>query len=104
MAPDLEQWLGTERDGPLLRYTLGLRYAKAGDLARAIEHLASAVARDPTYSAAWKALGRALADAGRRDDALQAYRSGIEAAQKKGDKQAEKEMRVIARRLETKRG
>ena len=100
MTPDLEQWLGTERDGPLLRYTLGLRYAKAGELERAIEHLSSAVARDPTYSAAWKALGRALADAGRREDALQAYRSGIEAAQKKGDKQAEKEMRVFARRLE----
>ena len=100
MTPDLEQWLGTERDGPLLRYTLGLRYAKAGDLEHAIEHLSSAVARDPAYSAAWKALGRALADAGRRDDALQAYRSGIEAAQKKGDKQAEKEMRVFARRLE----
>jgi len=100
MTPDLEQWLGTERDGPLLRYTLGLRYAKAGELERAIEHLSGAVARDPAYSAAWKALGRALADAGRREDALQAYRSGIEAAQKKGDKQAEKEMRVFARRLE----
>jgi len=104
MALDLEQWLGTERDGPLLRYTLGLRHAKAGELERAIEHLSSAVARDPAYSAAWKALGRALADAGRRGDALQAYRSGIEAAQKKGDKQAEKEMRVFARRLEAKRG
>jgi len=104
MVPDLEQWLGTERDGALLRYTLGLRYAKAGDLAKAIEHLSSAVARDPAYSAAWKALGRALADAGREDEALKAYASGIEAAQKKGDKQAEKEMRVFARRLEAKRG
>jgi predicted Zn-dependent protease len=104
MTQDLEQWLGTERDGPLLRYSLGLRYAKAGDLERAIEHLSRAVERDPTYSAAWKTLARALADAGRRDDALRAYHSGIEAAQKKGDKQAEKEMRVFAKRLEAKRG
>ena len=104
MIPDLEQWLGTARDGPLLRYSLGLRYAKAGDLARAIEHLSVAVERDPTYSAAWKALARALADAGRAEEALRAYCSGIEAAQKKGDKQAEKEMRVFAKRLEGKRG
>jgi tetratricopeptide (TPR) repeat protein len=104
MISDLEKLLGTPRDGPLLRYSLGLQYTKAGDLPRALEHLAEAVARDPQYSAAWKALGRALTDAGRGEEALQAYRSGIEAAQKKGDKQAEKEMRVFARRLEGKRG
>jgi Flp pilus assembly protein TadD len=104
MISNLEKMLGTPRDGPLLRYSLGLQYAKAGDLAQAIEHFQRAVTGDPLYSAAWKALGRALADAGRTDEALAAYRSGIEAAQQKGDKQAEKEMRVFARRLENKRG
>ena len=100
MNPELEKLIGTPRDGPLLRYSLGLRYVKAGDLPRAIEHLALAVAGDPLYSAAWKAYGRALADAGRADEALQAYRRGIEAARTRGDKQAEKEMRVFLRRLE----
>jgi predicted Zn-dependent protease len=104
MISDLEKMLGTPRDGPLLRYSLGLQYAKAGDPARAVEHLRQSVARDPLYSAAWKALARALEDSGHPDDALAAYRSGIEAAQQKGDKQAEKEMRVFARRLENKRG
>ena len=60
------------------------------------------MARDPRYSAAWKALGRALADAGRDADALAAWRRGIEAAHAKGDKQAEKEMAVFARRIEKK--
>ena len=100
MIPDLEKLIGTPRDGALLRYSIGLQYAKAGDLARAIEHLREAVRRDPQYSAAWKALGRALADSGEPAQALEAYRLGIEAAQKKGDKQAEREMRVSARRLE----
>ena len=59
-----------------------------------------AVERDPGYSAAWRALGKALEAAAQPDDALQAYRSGIAAAQKKGDKQAEKEMTVFARRIE----
>jgi cytochrome c-type biogenesis protein CcmH/NrfG len=62
------------------------------------------VAKDPLYSAAWKALGKALADAGRSDEALEAYRRGVEAAKRKGDKQAEKEMTVFARRLERQRG
>ena len=96
--------LGTPRDGALLRYSLGLEYAKVGNHARAIEFLRDAVARDAQYSAAWKALGNELVQAGRDDEALEAYRLGIAAAQKKGDRQAEKEMTVFARRLEKKKG
>jgi hypothetical protein len=43
-----------------------------------------------------------LADAGQAEEALAAYRQGIDAARKKGDRQAEKEMAVFARRLEKK--
>ncbi len=97
MISQLEKLLGTPRDGALLRYSLGLEYAKAGNHTRAIEYLREAVARDPLYSAAWKALGKAL---GETSEALEAYRRGIEAAKQKGDRQAEKEMTVFARRLE----
>jgi len=97
MISQLEKLLGTPRDGALLRYSLGLEYAKTGDHARAAEYLRDAVTRDPLYSAAWKALGKAL---GESSEALDAYRRGIEAAKQKGDRQAEKEMTVFARRLE----
>ena len=100
MISNLEKLLGTPRDGPLLRYSLGLEYAKAGDAPRAIEYLREAVARDPLYSAAWKTLGRTLEESGLAAEALEAYRRGIEAAHTKGDKQAEKEMTVFKRRLE----
>jgi Tfp pilus assembly protein PilF len=100
MISQLEKLLGTPRDGALLRYSLGSEYMKAGDLARAVEYLREAVARDPLYSAAWKALGKALVDSNLPEEALSAYRQGIEAAKKKGDRQAEKEMTVFARRLE----
>jgi Tfp pilus assembly protein PilF len=100
MISQLEKLLGTPRDGALLRYSLGIEYMKAGDLARAIEYLREAVARDPLYSAAWKALGKTLVDSNLPEEALSAYRQGIEAAKKKGDRQAEKEMTVFARRLE----
>jgi len=100
MISQLEKLLGTPRDGALLRYSLGIEHVKAGDLPRAVEYLRDAVARDPLYSAAWKALGNALRDSSLPEEALAAYLQGIEAAKKKGDKQAEKEMTVFARRLE----
>jgi predicted Zn-dependent protease len=100
MISSLEKLLGTPRDGPLLRYSLGLEYAKIGNYPRAAEHLRDAVARDPNYSAAWKALGRALTEAGEVQEALNAYARGIEAARAKGDRQAEKEMTVFRKRLE----
>ena len=102
MISSLEKLLGTPRDGALLRYSLGLEYAKAGNAGKALEHLQEAVRRDPLYSAAWKALGKTLDESNQPGPALEAYRSGIEAARRKGDRQAEKEMSVFARRLEKK--
>lgn len=100
MISTLEKLLGTPRDGALLRYSLGLEYAKAGRQEDAVTQLSEAVARDPLYSAAWKLLAKVLTETGALSEALEAYRRGIEAAKKKGDRQAEKEMTVFARRLE----
>lgn len=96
----LEKLLGSPRDGSLLRFSLGMEYLKLANADKAIEYLRESVARDAGYSAAWRALGKALESAGRSEEALAAYRDGIAAAQKKGDKQVEKEMTVFARRIE----
>jgi predicted Zn-dependent protease len=98
-AAPLEKLLAAGKDGALLRFALGNAYLGAGDALRAVEHLQHALAFDPGYSAAWKLLGKALTAAGCESDALAAYRDGIAAAQRKGDKQALKEMQVFARRL-----
>ncbi|MBM3355644.1 MAG: hypothetical protein FJY47_07360 [Betaproteobacteria bacterium] len=99
----LEKLIGTPRDGALLRYSLGNEWLKAGDAAAAAAQLREAVMRDPAYSAAWRLLGRALAATGDEAQALEAWRKGIAAARARGDKQAEKEMTVFARRIEKKR-
>lgn len=96
----LEKLLDTPRDGALLRFSLGMEYLKAGNADKAADYLRRAVAKDPGYSAAWRALGKALESAARPEEALAAYRDGIVAARTKGDKQAEKEMTVFARRIE----
>lgn len=95
----LEKLLGGPRDGALLRYSLGNEYLKAGHLAQAAKCFQEAVDRDSHYSAAWKALGKALADSGHGEAALAAYERGIGIAQARGDIQAAKEMTVFARRL-----
>ena len=99
MISQLEKLLGTPRDGALLRFSLGIEYMKSGDTARAAQYLRDAVERDPKYSAAWRALGKAL-EPSAPTEAIEAYRRGLEAARAKGDKQAEKEMTVFMRRLE----
>ena len=100
LIANLEKLLNTPRDGALLRFSLGNEYLKIGNAEKATGYLRDAVAKDPGYSAAWRALGKALEAAGQAAEALVAYRSGIAAAQEKGDKQAEKEMTVFARRVE----
>jgi Tfp pilus assembly protein PilF len=94
-----EALLAAGKDSALLRFGLGMGYLKAGDAVRAVEHLRAAVAQDTGYSAAWKLLGKALADTGDAQAAIAAYESGIAAAEKRGDKQAAKEMGVFLRRL-----
>ena len=98
-AQRFEALLASGKDSALLRFSLGMHYLNAGDSTRAAEHLRRAVEQDRDYSAAWKLLGKALAE-GDRHGAIMAYRNGIEAAGRRGDKQAAKEMAVFLRRLE----
>lgn len=104
MIENFEAMLASGQDNALLRYSLGTAYLKAGDNAHAVEHLGEAVRQDPQYSAAWKAYGKALTEAGSREQAVQAYESGIATAEARGDIQAAKEMRVFLKRLHKAQG
>jgi len=95
---NLHAMLARGQDSALLRYGLGNEYLKLGDYAQAAEHLALAVQQDPAYSAAWKLFGQALAALGQPAEAVAAFDQGIVAAEKKGDIQAAKEMRVFRKR------
>ena len=91
---------GGSRDGALLRMSLAQALLARGEREMALAELRRALEFDPDYSAAWKQLGKLLAESGEATAASEAYRNGIAAAQKRGDKQAEKEMRVFLKRLE----
>jgi DNA-binding SARP family transcriptional activator len=100
LIANLEALLAKGGDGSALRLALASRYLDAGDAAAAVRHAEAAVRLDAEYSAAWKALGRALTAAGRNADALAAYERGASVAERRGDQQAAKEMRVFSKRLQ----
>jgi len=96
----LRAQLGGPRDGALLRFSLGTALLSHGDAPGAAAAFREAVGFDATYSAAWKMLGKALAEGGDKEVAIGAYRQGLSVARKQGDKQVEKEIGVYLRRIE----
>lgn len=100
LIANLRGQCGGPRDGALLRFALGNALLNAGDAAAAAEELRRATGFDAGYTAAWKLLGKASLTLGDNASAADAWKCGIEAAQKHGDKQAEKEMTVFLRRLD----
>jgi predicted Zn-dependent protease len=98
-SDSLKAQLGGPRDGALLRYSLGAALLEAGEPAEAIVHLRAALGFDAHYSAAWKLLGKACLQAGDAPAAAEAWRRGIDVAEKRGEVQAAREMRVFLKRL-----
>jgi len=94
-----ESMLSRGQDSDMLRYTLGNAYYKEKQYDNAEIHLRKAVELNPTYSTAWKVLGRVLADSEQYQEALQAYDAGLDAARENGDKQVEKEITVFRKRV-----
>ena len=88
-------------DDPVVRFGLAGAYLDAGQAESAVIEYEETIRLKPDYSAAHRWLGRALERAGRRDEALAAYRKGLEVATRTGDLQTKKEIEVFLRRLET---
>lgn len=87
------------QDSEMLRFTIGNAYFKEKRFVEAVQHLEQAVALKPDYSAAWKMLGRSLAEDERYEDALKAFDQGLSVAEQNGDKQTEKEIQVFRKRV-----
>lgn len=96
---NLKTLLGTERENSLLHHSIGNEYFKLQDFDHAETHFRQALSLDPQFSAAWKLLGKTLAAAGKPLEAVGVYNQGIGVAEKKGDIQAAREMKVFMKRL-----
>ena len=51
------------------------------------------------YVSGWAILGKALAETGDKEQAIEVYEKGILVAEEKGDRQAVKEIQVFLKRL-----
>ena len=98
-----EAKLAEGQDNAMLRFSLGNAYFQQKDFATAIIHFVKALEFNPNYSAAWKNYGKALAENQQIQEAIEVYTQGIIVAEKKGDKQAAKEMTVFLKRLQKNR-
>lgn len=99
LRANLERLLASGRDGAMLRYGLGQALLREEQFEAAREHLQEATRQDPSYSAAWKLLGKSLDRLGRGDEAEAAWHRGLEAARERGDLQSIKEIEVFLKRL-----
>jgi len=97
---NFEALLAAGQDNTLVRYSLGNAWYHEKDFEKAADHLVHALEYDPEYSAAWKIYGKVLTELNRRKEAIDAYTRGIEVAEKKGDIQAAREMKVFLKRLQ----
>ena len=76
------------------RYGLAMEYRNTGDLEAAMSEFRSLIAADPGYVAAYFHGGQTLERLGRQDEARDLYRSGLEAAGRKGDHHARGEIQA----------
>ena len=97
----LQNLIAAGKDSAMLRLSLATLLQDEGRLDEAVQNLQAALGFDPDYSAAWKALGKLQQLRGEPEAAVWAYQQGIAAAQRRGDKQAEKEMAVFLKRLQS---
>ena len=80
----LERMLGNRPDDSRLRYGLALEYLKAGRIEDGVRELRTYLERTDDEGNAWGRLGAGLRELGRDEEALAAYRNGIEAAMRHG--------------------
>jgi tetratricopeptide (TPR) repeat protein len=98
--PDLQRLLEKDPKDPFLLYGLAQEYAKAGDVAKAVEYYDRCLAADPLYCYAYFHKARVQQAAGDVDGALATVKAGMVAAKKAGDGHAASELQGLMDELE----
>ncbi|MCX5743031.1 MAG: hypothetical protein NT062_11100 [Proteobacteria bacterium] len=77
---------------PFPRYGLAMEYKGRGDLAEAWASFSEILGQFPDYVPTYLMAGGTLAALGRKSEAAEIYRQGVEVAGKKGDAHAKREL------------
>ena len=91
----LVRMLGNRPDDSRLRFGVALEYLKAGRTEDGVRELRRYLDEADDEGNGWGRLGAALFELGRDDEAVEAYRTGIEAAERHGHPTMAEEFREI---------
>jgi tetratricopeptide (TPR) repeat protein len=80
----IEEMLAEEPHDAFLRYCLGMEYVGAGQHEEAARCFLELLRIDPDYIPAYQQAGKALQSLGRTDEAVAAWRAGIDRAAARG--------------------
>ncbi len=90
--PALIEFLAQDPGDAFTRFALAQEYAKRGQKDQALGHYQTLVREHPDYVGTYYHLGKLMEAVGRKDDAEQTYRNGIEVAQKLRDAHSRAEL------------
>lgn len=90
----LQQLMEIGEADSFVRHALALEYIKAGNDEKATVIFIELLKDEPSYLGSYYHLGKALERLGRRDDAIQAYRNGMDLATANGDIRTLNELRA----------
>jgi tetratricopeptide (TPR) repeat protein len=96
----LEKLAAAGQADAFARYALGMEYRSAGRPDDALNAFAELRRLDPTYVPVYLMAGQVLSEAGKRPEAAEWLRAGVEAARAKGDAHALGELEGLLDQVE----
>ncbi len=91
----LERMLGNRPDDTRLRFGVALEYLKSGRMEDGVRELRRYLSEADDEGNGWGRLGAALLELGRDEEAREAYRAGMRAAEQHGHPTMAEEFRQI---------
>ena len=88
----LEEFLAANPNDAFVRYGLAQEYVKRSEPEKALEQFRELLRLKPNYVPAYYHTGQTLEKLGRREEARETYRQGIEASGRAGDLHAKSEL------------
>ncbi|MFI5203641.1 MAG: hypothetical protein ACHQF2_04015 [Flavobacteriales bacterium] len=96
----LKEWMQTDSTDPFLPYALALEFKKAGQLTETADTLCTLLNTFPDYLPVYYQLGILFEETGKKENALQVYRTGLQKAREQKDAKTAGEISEAIQRLE----
>ncbi|MGD0548077.1 MAG: tetratricopeptide repeat protein [Terracidiphilus sp.] len=96
----LKEILDADPKNSFARYGLAMELAARGETAAALTEFDTLASNDPEYTAGYFMAAQTLASAGRTNEAITRLKSGIDCAQRSGNRHAVNEMQAMLDELD----